>query len=511
MIFKNNLFLLALLLLGATACNPFGDFDDIEQAPYTPEYALSLVDTRFAMSDLLENVEENSTLTVDPDGLIRFKYTGDVISRTSEDVFNSINATLEQFPAIPLLFSPMPLPFSQPEELEIDRLDIKSGDFYINITNNTEEELMVTITVPQATRNGEVLEIVETVAAGDFFNNQDDPISLADYRLIPTGGTVFIEYTSIATASNEEVDPNLIFVGFEGLEFTYAEGYLGNQVYEGGRDTIEIDFFDSWIQGDVYFEDPIITFNFDNSFGIPTRSVVNVFDIFTVREEVLPLESEFISGGIDFPYPDLNEVGALKTRSFVFTKENSNIDEVLGAGPVAIDYDVNALTNPDELVDIRGFITDSSFYRVQVEVELPMYGRATQFVVTDTFDLALGDFDDATFAEFKLVAENELPLSVETQSYFLNDEGVVLDSLLAAPERLIAAAPVDAEGNVIGVERRETFVTFADERLQRLLKATRVLVNATFNTTTDGDQSVRVLNEQGVDVGIGVRVGLENE
>jgi hypothetical protein len=503
-------FFFALLLLGTWACNPFGDLDDIESAPYTAEYALPLVDTRLGMSDLLENFEENSTLTIDPDGLVRFKYTGDVISKTSEDVFDAINETLSQFPAIPLFISPQALPFSQPDELEIDRLDIRQGNFFVNIDNQTDETLTVTITVTQATKDGEPLVIERTVPPATVYNDQDAPTQLEGYRLVPEGGNVFVEFTSV-TADGDPMNPSLLFIGFSDLEFSYAEGYLGNQVYEGGRDTIDIDFFDNWIRGDVYFEDPKITFNFENSFGIPTRSVVNVFDIFTVREEVLSLESEFLTNGIDFPFPSLDEVGALKNKKFVFTKDNSNIDIVLGAGPVAIDYDVNALTNPDELTEVRGFITDSSFYRVQVEVELPMYGRATQFVVTDTFDLELGDFADATFAEFKFVAENDLPLGVETQGYFYNDNGVLLDSLLLAPERMVTGAPVEPGGNVIGVSRKETFIMFEGDRFERLKDTKTVLVNAAFYTSTDGEQSVRILNTQGVDVKLGMRVGISNE
>ena len=74
-------------------------------------------------------------------------------------------------------------------------------------------------------------------------------------------------------------------------------------------------------------------------------------------------------------------------------RTNSNIDVVLGSGPIAIDYDVNADTNPEEDPSIRGFITDSSYYKVQVDVELPMYGNAIDFFTTDTFPINLGDFE----------------------------------------------------------------------------------------------------------------------
>ena len=317
-------------------------------------------------------------------------------------------------------------------DLDMDRLDLKGGSLVYGFENDHDEAVDVEIILPTVTKNGEPLSFEATIGAysgsGDRprFTNLFLPADLTGYRIVPEeNDSVYIEYEAVSV-SGDTIDLYSIAISIGELEFEYAEGYLGNQIYEGGRDTIEIDFFENWIQGDVYFEEPKITFNFENSFGIPTRSVVNVFDIFTVKGEVLPLRSEVLENGIDFPYPNLNEIGVIKNEAFVFTKENSNIDSVLGAGPIAIDYDVNAFTNPDSLTDIRGFITDSSYYKVRVDVELPLHARASNFLAQDSIELDLNDFEDANYVEFKLITDNSLPLDVDVQAYFLDENGTVV-------------------------------------------------------------------------------------
>ncbi len=275
-------------------------------------------------------------------------------------------------------------------------------------------------------------------------------------------------------------------------------------VYEGGRDTIEIDFFDNWIRGDVYFEQPKITFNFENSFGVPTRSIINLFNIITADGQVLPLESSIIQQGIDFPYPALDEVGQVKEAKFLFTRDNSNIDVVLGSQPVAIDYDVDALTNPDGDTGQRGFVTDSSFYKVRVDVELPLFGSAVDFVVQDTFDLDLSSYGSIEAAEFKLISTNGLPLSVELSGVFLDEAGNELGQLLPEGERIVGGAPVNAAGEPTMANRVVTVADFPAPRFNAIRSATRLAVTASFSTTRDDEQSVRLLANQELRLQLGV-------
>lgn len=110
------------------SCSPFDGIDEIEVDSAEGAYAIPLVNTTLSIEDLLEKFEDESTLTIDPDGLIRFHYSGDVLTKTANQVFAAINQTLNQTGAIPLINRRQALPFTAPGGLEFDRMDIETGE-----------------------------------------------------------------------------------------------------------------------------------------------------------------------------------------------------------------------------------------------------------------------------------------------------------------------------------------------------------------------------------------------
>lgn len=499
----------ALLLGGLllSSCEQFDELEELDEVKYNAEYAIPLVDTRTTLEDILDGVDENSNIIINPDNSINLRYRDEVTTQTSDDILQSINESLP--PLIPIVSKNMPLPFSSPDGLDIDRLDMNGGSLTYYFENRHNESVDVTITMPQVTQNGEPLMLQQTVPTGGISGLISNP--LTGYQIIPENDLVFIQYEATRASGTTDTVSNF-FIRLDDLSFSYAEGYFGEFMYEGTRDTLEIDFFDDWVRGDVYFENPKITLFVENSFGFPTRAVVNALNVITVRNEVLPLESPFVTNGIDFPFPGMNEVGVLKTDEFAFTTENSNIDVILGAGPQAIDYDIDAVTNADGDPDVRGFITDSSYYKVDMQVDIPLYGRASGFVTRDTFDINFDDYQDVDDAEFKLVVDNGIPLEIEVQAYFLDSKGAVVDSLLDSPQRVVEAAPVDSDGLVTGETRKITFAPFPAERFARIKSdATQVFLNAAFSTNNGGDTSVRVFSDQELRVQLGAILGVRNE
>ncbi|PSR14296.1 MAG: hypothetical protein DA408_15205 [Bacteroidetes bacterium] len=511
----SQLLLFAIVL--SVSCNQFAEIEDAERANYQAEYAVPLVNTSFSMRTLLENFEENSVLTVLPNGLLRLQYSGDVLTENADDVFAAINETLSQAGIIPITTSRQALPFSGPDGLDIDRMELKQGSLSWLITNCHNKAITATLTFPTVVRNGVPLTVTRNLAAysgtGDCpsLNNALSPINLDGYVITPENDSIYVNYSAI-DSDGVAVDPSgNTFILIQNLAFSYAEGYLGQIQHSSGRDTIKIDFFDNWIRGDVFFEEPVITFNFQNSFGLPTRSVINVFNIVNVNGTILPLESEYITNGIDFPYPTLNEVGQVKSTNFVFNQSNSNIREVLGSGPIAIDYDVDAATNPAGNTNLRGFITDSSYYVVRVDVDLPLYGSAINFGVRDTFSLAFNSLDKVDYAEFKLVTENAMPIAIGVQGYFLDPNGTVLDSLFNTAQRIVSGAPVDAVGRPTGTTEVVTYSDFPEPRFKAIQQATQLELVATFFTTTEGQQSVQILDNQDVKIKLGAIFGVSGQ
>lgn len=502
---------LVLIVAIISACTQFDDLTGIDSVDSDAEYALPLLSSHFSIRDVLDGFDENNSLFIDPDGLIRFKYSGDVLTKTTDEVFEAINNALGIIP-IPLVEDTTTLP-PFPDGLEVDRMDLKGGNFFYFFSSKHPSPLTINLRVPQFTKDGEELSFQMNFPAysgsGDAIsmNNLFFPENLDGYVITPEENGDINVIKEIVTEDGEPAVITESTVLIQDMAFSYAEGYLGNNTYDESRDTIHIDFFDRWINGDIYFADPRITIFFENSFGVPTRSVVNVFEVFTVREDVLPLESEFITNGIDFPYPELNEIGAVKYKEFEFTKDNSNIDVILGAGPLALDYDVDAFTNPDSDPEIRGFITDSSYYKVRIEVELPLYGKAMDFAARDTFDIDLSSFETIGEAEVKLIADNELPLEIDGQVYFQNVAGTIIDSLFDnGTTRLVEAAEVDAEGNASGMATKVNYIPVPPEKFESLRNSSQLIMLVDFSTYNEGEISAKVLADQEISIRMGLKV-----
>jgi hypothetical protein len=399
---------------------------------------------------------------------------------------------------VPVLSKKMPLPFNLPNGVKIDRVDLKRGDFSYYVENPNAEPISVKLTMPQLLKDGKPFTFTTDIAAYSgsgarpSATNQLTPASLVGYTFIPKNDTVYIEYEA-KTPAGTSVNAGLFLVRLTSLQFSYAEGFFGSLLYEGGRDA-----------------DPKVSFFLENAFGIPSRSIVRDFKVFTVDGRQLGIESVFLRNGIEFPYPRINEVGQTKRDTFTFDKTNSNVDILFGSGPTAVAYDVDAFTNPEGNTGQKGFITDKSFYRVQVEVELPLYGSVSNFVAQDIYDIDLEQYKKVKELEFKIVADNEMPLDIAMQGYFLSSNGQVLDSLFQGTAPIVPGAKTNAAGISTTPGNKTTTVKFEEIRFARMRTAKKLRLQAYISTqNSNPGKSVRVLANQKVNIKVGAKATIQ--
>jgi hypothetical protein len=503
--------LLLLMLLATFSCNKYDK--EVGLDDFDAEYAIPLINTSTSLQDILENFDSTTFIRFEENGLIVLNYKGAVNARSSTDLFNVLG-DYDLIP-IPLTDTFTFIPYNEVNGVDLDYAILKSGNLKWGFQSEHQEPITVTLTMPTMTKNGVPFSDTRTapaysgsgspVTGGNLFPG----IDVTGYRLETVNDTVYIQYVSIGQVTGNRDTLKACGIILEGLVASYVEGYLGNDLYDLERDTIEIDFFENWTRGDVYFEDPKLTLNVENSFGLPVRSKAEFVNVITIQGDVLGLESEFLDQ-IDVAYPALNEIGQIKYTQFHFNKNNSNIDVLLGSNPIAIDYDVNAVPNPDSLTSIRGFMTDSSYFRVQMEVEIPIYGTATGFEARDTFAINLDNASDVTYVEFKVVTENEIALDVALQLYFADAQNVVLDSMFTQAAIIMAAAPVDAGGEPIGTTEKITFSKFEADRLDGIQSAKKLFMKSNFSTSGNGAQSVKVYKDNEVRVRAGMKLGVKN-
>ncbi len=502
-------FLLFFLTLATFSCKQIDEFQDAEIVSGDAEFAIPLLKATTSIQDLLENFDEYTFVEITPDGVIHLRYKGDVLSQQAQEFFAETRAKLP--PLIPMDTTLFALPFSSPDQLEVDFATYSAGTVGLALVSDYVGTVDLTVTILQAIKDGQPLTIHTQFQSpvGSmpiFFHYPQEITQTAGYNLVPENGIVWVRYDAVTDAGDTIELPFIALVNKD-IDFSYIEGYLGNFKHKGKRDSITIEFFENWIQGDVYFENPVIQIHIDNSFGVPTRSSIDIFDILTADGDRIPLESDFITDtGIDFVYPANDEVGQTKNMTFTFNSQNSNIEDVLGSRPVALDYKVDAIMNPDSLVGERGFITDSSYYRIQVEVDLPLHGRASGFGVEDSYDVNFDGYGNVKEVEFKMVADNNMPLGIDGQLYFYDENDNVLDSLFNGLKRIVAPAPVNAEGIVTGKTSQTNYAIFDAARFDKVRPAKTMKLKATFSTTNEGQQSVKAFADQDVEIRMGMKL-----
>ncbi|HHH50287.1 MAG TPA: hypothetical protein ENK52_04840 [Saprospiraceae bacterium] len=501
---NRTIILSALFVLFFAACQKLDNLGELETSKHNAEYAIPLFKGKASLQDIFKNLENDSYLTVGDDNVITISYEGEVAAQNSDIVFGSI-ASFPPFPVDTF----MALPFQPPNGVDLDLLSIRSGKIVFAFESNVAETVDLELTIPQATRNGEIFKI----QTGVVYNDASLPISvgpieidLSGFDIKPTNDSIIIQYTATTTSGERVVMDNFLML-FSNMEYSYAEGYLGNGLIDFEREMLEVDFFNDLTQGNIFFEDPKITLTIDNSFGFPIRIKPKFINVEMKDGSTIPLESNFLEEGINIDYPKLGEQGESKRTQFSFDKNNSNLQEILDGGPVLFDYEMDALQNPDSIIAIRGFMTDESRFTIQLGLELPIYGRAKGFISRDTFDIDFSEYEDVDFAEFNLSTSNGIPLEVAMQLYFADENGLVLDSLFNGAEAILLAAPVDENGEVNGLAEKTTMIPKSADEFKDLKEAKKIFLVASFQTSGEGKVPVKVLSTQNVDLKMGMKIG----
>jgi hypothetical protein len=491
---------LALLLLAG--CNK--DFESVE---FDPEIAIPLFSATSTLADLFGEDTDTSSLVIQPDGSMMLVYRGNLVRREGSEIFA----------AIPTFFGPMldtvlSAPFTLENQINIIRALFTGGTITVQVTSDVAEDLDFYLEFPDVTRNGETLKISgEVKYSGSLPVNVVFPATpIAGYDINLGGLEVNVRYVATRKSDGVRVKLPLVLFQIQGVTFSYLEGYFGFEEHTIERDTITMDIFKNVLQGNLEFADPRVTIFVDNSFGFPLRSSVKVLRVSNETQSA-DLESPILNSGFDFAYPSLQEVGQVKTTSFYFDRNNSNIREVFNLYPIYLDYQINAISNPDKIVDLIGFTTDSSYFALRVQVELPLLGKADGFAGDKTYDVDFSSLKNMKQAELKLVAENGLPVEILAQATLLSASGDSLGVLLQGYDQVLKAAPVGADGKSNGLSRKETFI-FADAALlETMRQAKKIRVDARFSTSEMGQRDVEIRSTDAVNIRMGIRAVLDQK
>lgn len=486
------------------------DLDDTTSASLenqTLSVALPIINTEATIVEVAEESATTTSVTVDSEGKLTLYYFGEVVRNNATAIFPPVPGLLP-FP-IEDTVARVGLPFEG--EYVISKAIFRETTLFFTFSSEQEEDVDIVLTMPGVTRNGETFQqrfkliydgTTPTTLEAQAFN-------VDGWQVILNNNEVEFEYTAIL-ASGERIVLDEAFMRFDVLKFAYVEGYFGNKVFDIEGDIIDIGVFTNWKSGGLSFEDPKVTLQTDNSFGFPVRSRVNKLELETVSGDILQVESEFVDIGIDFDYPQVDEIGQVKTKYFAFTKDNSNIKDVFNERAKRVSYDFDAVANPDNDTTKVNFVDESSFFNVNVAVELPLELKANDLVLVDTVDLDLNTYEEVTDARFKIKSRNDFPVDVTVQANFLNENNQIIDQMFEGDGLKLSAAILGPDGIALPPQEFETFLDFDVSRFDNIRTTKKVEITYRLSSENVTSDPVWIYDDYAIGFRVGAIFNIEN-
>ncbi|NNF35915.1 MAG: hypothetical protein HKN68_17540 [Saprospiraceae bacterium] len=499
-----KLWMVALCLFTFMSCTDIDLDQDFELDTSEVELAVPLFSSQMSIPAIADVSKINGNIEILQDGTIQVNYRGDVVEQSSTQIFPPIPGIFD----LPIIDTVQSIQLPANAQDQISRAVI--GDTNIDFTFGIDasELVEIEVTLPELSLNGEVFRRTFTIdnRNGDQSTIASGLISIEDHTLLPSNNQLTLRYRAIDEQGQSMILP-MATIGFDVFTFNYVEGIFAERTFDIKGDIITIDLFSKWISGGVDFKDPKVTLVVDNSFGMPTKSKVNFLDIITLEGETLNLESSLLSNGIEFEYPSIEEAGSVKETTVIFDKTNSNIQALFSEKAGKVSYDIDALINEGRPQD-PGFLTDSSFFRIQVEVNLPIDGKVNDLVLQETTDLDLSSYDEVASMELDHIISNGFPMDMVIQVYFDDATGMELDSLYDNGGLAIDAASLGQDGLVNNSSNIEGTTMIDAIKMETIKNAKSIRVVGRFDTQLYNDP-VRLLDIYNLDITMGAKIKLQ--
>jgi len=492
-------FLLATLLLGS-ACNLRQGIEDVQDIVIQPEIAAPLLNTRFTIDSLLTQLEaDGSEVSAQGDGLIVVAFEDSIFSLDAstllemENLVTPIANTTTQIP-LPVLGG------------TIREANVLTGTFSYDLQLGLPGSFVLTMDMPDAQLGGVALQVIDTLQGP---GSVDVSLPIDGYDVLTPDGEFEFTYRLEQIGTGLLFEPQRFNIRFTDVIFTYLEGNFSNTALESGTNEEVIDLFGGFAGQDIQVENPVLTLTAYNSIGLPMAFEADPFAASNEAGQSENLDFAPLRDGFPLAFPSLNQQGLQMATDVSMNTSNSNIRDIASLLPNRFIFDWG--------VDIRNaqpgatyFLDQESKLDLVARLELPLNLRASNIIYEDTFAVQteLPDVEQLEAAEFKMITESRLPVSVNLQVYFLDENRAVIDSLLPNTGALLAAAPVDVDGQPAGTATEELFVPLDAGQYGRIGESRFIAYRLFIETTDQGSVPVKFVQEQDLQIKLGVRATL---
>jgi hypothetical protein len=513
------------------------DLDRIKRE-WNPTFALPVIHARLGVYDILANADTSDLLVIDPnDGFLALVYKGELISYSARDILKlppqqgnyQLNMTVPEISGFQVQGSfskseSITYDFSAENDVQIDSINFKSGEFNFQISNTFPCQGSLTINIPSLVRNNQTYQksfpLYPNQTISENINLSGYKLSLSkfpgDYNKFDISYTINLIYNGEQMTSNENININYNTTNWE---FAGIFGYFGQAQVALDTDSVPLRIFSNSTGGYFALTNPKINLIIDNYFGFPIQIKFNTLEsVNDFTGIATPMLYSSFPNPFSIAAPLISEIGKSKRSELFINKNNSNVDSLITPTPKKVIYAIEALGNYNNppSVAARNFMLESSRFTISTEIELPLEGFAHSFSIVDTlgFQFSEDKPDLIEWVDFRINIENSFPVDVKVQLVLLDENYNTLDSLMAGGiEQVIKSGNVNSSGRVTSPTNKITDVKFDQSRVDNLNKAKFVIVKGTTNTWQASasnlqNKVVKIYDDYKLEVKVGMKINL---
>lgn len=489
-----SLVFLGLLILGS--CLNSKDYD-LNSVSVTPTVAVPLASGRLSLVDLIAD-KDSGYVKQYSDGLLYFSYQKTLASQGIRQFFNfqdkNFSASID-LPAATLppsnsdfrsdsVVQALDLNLS-PEQLS--EMGFKSGN--MNYTVSTSPSLpslsyAINLIFTDITDNtsGKPLNITSSTGSGSksLLNNKvildrnkfNVRIVLIlkqrnNTQFIPPGAKVNIQMTMASPVAS------------------FVRGFFGDRSVALPTQNLDLTVFSNSLKkSPVTVIAPSVKLLLSNDNGVPTELTFSSLEAKKTGAS-LPIQIS-PSSPVTMSYPSTLGSSANTPVSV------GNSSDLINFLPTQMSYTANVRINKG-LSSGNNFLADTSKLRITLAAEVPLYGRATGMIMSDTMKIDLGGVNESnlTSAKLKIKAVNQLPLDAYIQLYLTDKNYVILDSLLTTNQTyFVKGSTVAGSGDLQTAGTSDSMLDLSQTKINKLFTSSYLIIKAKLNTSKDTNGSL---------------------
>lgn len=366
-------------------------------------------------------------------------------------------------------------------------------------TNSTGAPLSTTISVGS---NGVGTGIINLAGANaDFSSTSGGNFNSIDYQ---------VEAQVAASSGAAEGQTITASLALENVKYSFVKADFGPKTIDLQPDSTRVILFNNTFgEGIFTLLEPKLTVRVSTDIANPASTEASLLLGYSAGQPNISFFAPTLSQPFNFNVPGLGSAGTLLTSSVSADQTNSTIKNVIDGRRNFLVTDFNPRLNPTG-VAYQGEAKGDGKYVIRKELELPMNGLAFNFLVLDTFDFTFGySIQLVEEALFRVATTNSFPADVRFQLYFTDENYNVLDSLLAGvDDKILEAAPTDAQGKSIGRTTKTNDIVVTEERVKNLNSVSKLLLKASVISAENGTKNIRVYSTDAMDIKVGMNLKL---